>query len=137
MESRKHPSAFLLLALALLLSFAAHIGHGESRELSDEIEIDPRQKRNEDVTWCIAKPSTDNGNLNSNIEYSCGQKQVDCRPIQPGGACFSPNNYISHASYAMNLFYKSAGKNFWDCHFNGTGLIVTQDPSVGACYYPA
>ncbi|KAJ0052681.1 hypothetical protein Pint_00785 [Pistacia integerrima] len=42
---------------------------------------------------------------------------VDCKPIQPGGSCFQPNTFISLASFAMNLFYKSAGKNFWDCHW--------------------
>ncbi|KAK3194387.1 hypothetical protein Dsin_025697 [Dipteronia sinensis] len=141
MESQKNPLVFLLLALALLLSFAAHIGHGESSRPTptDEIQIDLRRKRNSEfVTWCIAKPSTDNESLKRNIDYSCGQKGVDCRPIQPGGACFLPDNLMSHASYAMNLFYKSAGKNFWNCHFNSTGLIVSlEDPSLAPCYYPA
>lgn len=86
------------------------------------------QRSNGEVTWCIAKPSTEDERLNLNIDYSCRQSGVDCKPIQPGGSCFSPNSAISHASFAMNLFYKSAGKNYWNCHFNGTGLIVTQNP---------
>ncbi|KAA3462395.1 Glucan endo-1,3-beta-glucosidase [Gossypium australe] len=79
-------------------------------------------------TWCIAKPSTENFRLNGNINYSCSQKGVDRKPIQPGGTCYRPNTIISHASYAMNLFYKVAGKNSWNCHFNGTGIIISENP---------
>ncbi|CAK7348517.1 unnamed protein product [Dovyalis caffra] len=82
--------------------------------------------------WCIAKPSAYNFQLLRNIDYSCGQNGVDCRPIQPGGSCFRPDTAFAHASYAMNLFFKAAGKHPWDCHFNGTGIAVTQDP----CKYP-
>jgi len=53
---------------------------------------------------------------------------VDCGQIQPGGSCFRPDTTFGHASYAMNLFFKAAGKHPWDCHFNGTGIVVTQDP---------
>lgn len=28
----------------------------------------------------------------------------------------------------MNLFFRATGKHFWDCHFNGTGLVVSQNP---------
>ena len=80
------------------------------------------------TSWCIAKPSTDNHKLNDNIDYSCKQNGVDCTAIAPGGKCFSPNNPVSHASMAMNLYYKAAGKHAWNCHFNGTGMIVLVDP---------
>ncbi|KAL3817956.1 hypothetical protein ACJIZ3_003861 [Penstemon smallii] len=39
--------------------------------------------------------------------------------------CYLPPNKISDASVVMNIYYS----------FNGTGLIVTQDPSVGKCIY--
>ncbi|XWS76712.1 hypothetical protein CRYUN_Cryun01aG0201300 [Craigia yunnanensis] len=61
--------------------------------------------------------------LTAIFNYSCAQKGVDCKPIQPGGTCFHPNTTICHASYAMNLFYKAARKNTWNCHFSGTGLL--------------
>ncbi|KAJ8748636.1 hypothetical protein K2173_008081 [Erythroxylum novogranatense] len=80
--------------------------------------------------WCIAKPSTGNVRLNQNIDYSCQQKGVDC------GSCFVPNTAISRASYVMNLYYKAAGKHSWNCHFSGTGMIISQVPSYGACHYP-
>ncbi|KAJ6320026.1 hypothetical protein OIU78_015423 [Salix suchowensis] len=43
-------------------------------------------------------------------------------------AAFVQTLPFGHASYAMNLFFKAAGKHPWDCHFNGTGIVVTQDP---------
>ncbi|KAJ4727897.1 Glucan endo-1,3-beta-glucosidase [Melia azedarach] len=133
MQGAKHPLAFLLLALVFLHCFAGCI---ELSKLSSG-RYKEQRRSNGEVTWCIAKPSTEDERLNLNIDYSCRQSGVDCKPIQPGGSCFSPNSAISHASFAMNLFYKSAGKNYWNCHFNGTGLIVTQNPSVGTCNYPA
>ncbi|KAG7967105.1 hypothetical protein I3843_08G081700 [Carya illinoinensis] len=108
----------LPLALAFLLSFAACTGSTTN-------------------TWCIAKPSTNNDKLLHNVEYSCGEANVDCRSIQLGGTCFHPNNAVSHASFAMNLFYQDSGKHPWNCDFNGTGLIVSDNPSFGLCQYPA
>ncbi|KAE8723233.1 Major pollen allergen Ole e 10 [Hibiscus syriacus] len=124
--------AFLHLALSSLLCFAARAdtrrrGNGRNQN---------QKARSGGNTWCIAKPSTENARLNININYSCSQSGVDCRPIQPGGICYRPKTIVSHASYAMNLFYKAAGKNTWNCHFNGTGITVSQDPSVGSCNYP-
>ncbi|KAJ4955303.1 hypothetical protein NE237_012086 [Protea cynaroides] len=80
-------------------------------------------------TWCIAKPSTAIGTLQSNLNECCKHPQVDCKVINPGGSCYEPNNYVSHASMAMNLYYKAFGKNPRNCDFNGSGLIITQDPS--------
>ncbi|KAL9348026.1 hypothetical protein Peur_059392 [Populus x canadensis] len=133
MEIAKYPSACLPLAFALLLCFAVSTesqsyGHGGNQ---DQIRADDVQSR-----WCIAKPSAYNFELLRNIDYSCGQNGVDCGQIQPGGSCFRPDTTFGHASYAMNLFFKAAGKHPWDCHFNGTGIVVTQDPSFGTCTYP-
>ncbi|KAL3812221.1 hypothetical protein ACJIZ3_013489 [Penstemon smallii] len=49
--------------------------------------------------------------------------------------CYLPPNKISDASVVMNIYYSLNGKNPFNCSFNGTGLIVTQDPSVGKCIY--
>ncbi|KAK1292234.1 Glucan endo-1,3-beta-glucosidase [Acorus calamus] len=44
-------------------------------------------------------------------------------PIQSGGACFSPDNLESHASFAFNRYFKSKGS----CNFDGSMFTFT-DP---------
>ncbi|MBA0879716.1 hypothetical protein Goshw_005490, partial [Gossypium schwendimanii] len=78
-------------------------------------------------TWCIAKPSSDQATLLTNINYACSK--VDCQIIQKGCPCFNPDYPINHASIAMNLYYQSMGRNVWNCDFKGSGLIVITDPS--------
>ncbi|XP_062145172.1 glucan endo-1,3-beta-D-glucosidase-like [Alnus glutinosa] len=126
---------FLPLALAFLLSFCGCRCSTESRTHANGNKL--KQPVNQGGnTWCIVKPSTDTDRLLYNIDYSCAQTHVNCSSIQLGGSCFHPKNSVSYASFSMNLFYKSAGKHPWNCHFNGTGLIVTQNPSFGNCHYP-
>ncbi|XP_010540133.1 PREDICTED: major pollen allergen Ole e 10 [Tarenaya hassleriana] len=88
---------------------------------------------NAQKTWCVAKPSSDQAALLENINYACSQ--VDCRIISRGCPCFSPDNLVSHASVAMNLYYHAKGRNQWNCYFNNSGLIVLTDPSYGSCTY--
>lgn len=78
-------------------------------------------------TWCVAKPSSDQATLLANINYACSQ--VDCRILHKGCPCFSPDNLISHASIAMNLYYQCRGRNRWNCDFKNSALIVITDPS--------
>ncbi|KAG8364825.1 hypothetical protein BUALT_Bualt18G0038900 [Buddleja alternifolia] len=89
---------------------------------------------NAQKTWCVAKPSSEQGTLLANIEYACSQ--VDCRILQKGCPCSLPDNLINHASVAMNLYYQSKGRNHWNCHFGESGLIVMTEPSYGSCIYP-
>ncbi|XP_020692810.1 major pollen allergen Ole e 10-like [Dendrobium catenatum] len=84
-------------------------------------------------TWCVANPSTKEAELQNNIEFVCSK--LDCSLIQIGGLCFVPETKISHASVAMNLYYQSMGRNSWNCHFGGSGLIVSTDPSYDGCKY--
>ncbi|CAL9128466.1 unnamed protein product [Musa textilis] len=84
-------------------------------------------------TWCIAKPSADEATLAANLNFACSQ--VDCSVLQRGWSCFYPDNLMSHASIAMNLYYQSKGRNYWNCYFKGSALIVTTDPSFGSCVY--
>ncbi|CAL9099777.1 X8 domain [Musa troglodytarum] len=84
-------------------------------------------------TWCVAKPSSDEATLLGNINYACSQ--VDCSVLQRGRTCFFPDNLMSHASIAMNLYYQSRGRNPWNCFFKNSGLVVATDPSYGSCGY--
>ncbi|KAJ3700897.1 hypothetical protein LUZ61_004602 [Rhynchospora tenuis] len=84
-------------------------------------------------TWCIAKPSTDESTLLGNLNYACSQ--VDCSVLQRGKPCFNPDNLISHASLAMNLYYESKGRNAWNCNFKNSALVVLTDPSYGGCVF--
>ncbi|KAH7430689.1 hypothetical protein KP509_08G009300 [Ceratopteris richardii] len=87
--------------------------------------------------WCVGKPAAEDIYLRQNIDYACGTEGVDCRFIQEGGDCFLPNTPIAHASFAMNLYYQRHGRNWWNCNFNNTGLVVFTDPSFGKCKYDA
>lgn len=78
-------------------------------------------------TWCVAKPSSDQATLLDNINYACSH--VDCRVLSSGCPCYSPGNLINHASIAMNLYYQANGRNYWNCNFKNSGLIVITNPS--------
>ncbi|WZZ07274.1 hypothetical protein YC2023_093195 [Brassica napus] len=81
----------------------------------------------ETKTWCVAKPSSDQAALLDNINYACSH--VDCRVLSSGCPCYSPGNLINHASVAMNLYYQANGRNYWNCNFKNSGLIVITNPS--------
>ncbi|KAF8042937.1 hypothetical protein BT93_A1310 [Corymbia citriodora subsp. variegata] len=131
MAATRKSITFLPIAVAILLSVTACI---DSRTFDNERKL--HEANETSTTWCIAKPSTDNDRLHHNIDYSCRHSRVNCELIQLGGSCFQPDNTVSHASVVMNLYYKAAGKHPWDCHFNGSAIIVTADPSIGNCIYP-
>ncbi|TYH86486.1 hypothetical protein ES332_D01G046500v1 [Gossypium tomentosum] len=84
-------------------------------------------------SWCVAKPSSDQATLLANINFACSQ--VDCRVMQKGCPCFSPDNLMNHASIAMNLYYQAKGRNKWNCDFRGSGLVVISNPSYADCIY--
>ncbi|WOL04230.1 glucan endo-1,3-beta-D-glucosidase-like isoform X2 [Canna indica] len=86
-------------------------------------------------TWCVAKPSADDTALLENMHYACSV--ADCSVFARHGSCFLPDQLINHASVAMNLYYQAKGKNPWNCHFNGSGLIVLTDPRLSGFQGPA
>lgn len=86
--------------------------------------------------WCVKKEGVTDAQLQANIDYVCGQADIDCRPIQPGGSCFEPNNLPAHASYAMNLYYQTTGRDSVNCDFSGTAMLSSNNPSYGGCIYP-
>jgi hypothetical protein len=88
--------------------------------------VSPSPKPNKG-SWCVPKQGISNTQLQSNLDYACGH--ADCKPIQPGGACFEPNTVASHAAYAMNLLYQTAGRNPWNCDFSQTATLSSNNPS--------
>ncbi|XP_030525187.1 glucan endo-1,3-beta-glucosidase-like [Rhodamnia argentea] len=88
---------------------------------------------NAQKTWCVAKPSSEQAALMANVDYACSQ--VDCQILQKGCPCSYPDNLINHASVAMNLYYSANGRNWWNCDFRKSGLVVMTDPSYGDCKY--
>ncbi|GAB2291250.1 hypothetical protein Dimus_025507 [Dionaea muscipula] len=85
--------------------------------------------------WCVPKAGVTDAKLQANLDYACGQG-IDCSPIQPGGACFNPNTVASHAAYAMNLYYQTAGRKPWACDFMQTATVTSSNPSYNSCTYP-
>ncbi|XP_077224508.1 glucan endo-1,3-beta-D-glucosidase-like [Tasmannia lanceolata] len=85
--------------------------------------------------WCMPKADLSDSQLQVNLDYACGQG-IDCSQIQPGGTCFMPNTLKSHAAYAMNLLYQTAGQNPWNCDFSQTASLTSSNPSYGPCTYP-
>ncbi|XP_057502342.1 glucan endo-1,3-beta-glucosidase 7-like [Actinidia eriantha] len=86
--------------------------------------------------WCVPKGGVSDTQLQTNLDYACGLARIDCSPIQPGGACFEPNTIASHAAYAMNLLYQTAGRNPWNCDFSQTATLSSNNPSYNGCSYP-
>lgn len=85
--------------------------------------------------FCVPKVDVSNTQLQSNLDYACGQDGIDCTPIQPGGACYEPNTVRAHAAFAMNTYYRIKGESYFSCDFAGTGQITTVDPSYPTCRF--
>ena len=85
----------------------------------------PKAKK---TVWCVPKAGVSDAQLQANLDYACSHG-TDCSSIQPGGACFEPNTVASHATYAMNQLYQTAGRNPWDCDFSQTATLSTTNPS--------
>ncbi|XP_027091532.2 glucan endo-1,3-beta-D-glucosidase-like [Coffea arabica] len=98
------------------------------------IPTTPAPKAKKSV-WCVPKAGVSDAQLQANLDYACSHG-TDCSSIQPGGACFEPNTIASHATYAMNLLYQTAGRNPWNCDFSQTATLSTTNPSYNACQYP-
>lgn len=76
--------------------------------------------------WCVPQPFVDDQTLQDAIDFACSK--IDCKPIQPGGACFT-NNKKDHARYAMNAYFSANGRNPAHCQFKHAGEITNVNPS--------
>ncbi|KAG9154791.1 hypothetical protein Leryth_014280 [Lithospermum erythrorhizon] len=87
------------------------------------------------ATWCVCKDGNDVV-LQKTLDYACGAG-ADCNPIHQTGSCFNPNTVRAHCSYAVNSYFQKKGQASGTCDFAGTATIVTSDPSISGCSYPA
>ncbi|KAL6224097.1 hypothetical protein ACLB2K_002953 [Fragaria x ananassa] len=87
------------------------------------------------TTWCIASSKASEADLQNALDWACGSGNVDCTPIQPSQPCFEPDNTVSHASYAFNVYYQQNGATDIACSFGGSGIKVDKNPSYDSCLY--
>lgn len=78
--------------------------------------------------WCVPRNGATDEQLQASLDWACGQG-IDCGPIQPGGACFEPNNVASHAAFAMNMYFQKSPKKPTDCDFSQTATLTSLNPS--------
>jgi len=89
--------------------------------------------------WCISIPNTSDTSLQSSLDWVCGQLanqgQVNCGPINVGGACYDPNTLAHHCDWAFNAYFLRMNAAAGSCDFSGTAQQVTIDPSSGTCVF--
>ncbi|XP_043689110.1 glucan endo-1,3-beta-glucosidase 1-like [Telopea speciosissima] len=87
-------------------------------------------------TYCVVMDNVDAKTLQAALDWACGPGRANCSEIQPGEACYDPNNVKNHASYAFDSYYQNQGKASGSCDFKGVAMITTTDPSHGSCIFP-
>ncbi|KAK4259017.1 hypothetical protein QN277_005395 [Acacia crassicarpa] len=87
-------------------------------------------------TYCVAMDGIDSKTLQAALDWACGPGRANCSEIQPGEACYYPNNVKNHASYAFDSYYQNQGKSAGSCDFKGVAMITTTNPSHGSCLFP-
>jgi hypothetical protein len=107
-------------------------------DLNEELEVyysRPRERRLDTATfvWCISQNNISDTALQSSLDWACGtgtnQGQVNCGPINVGGACYDPNTLQHHCDWAFNAYFQRNNATPSACDFQGAAQEVTTDPS--------
>jgi len=90
-----------------------------------------------ETNWvCNAKPGTTDQLLISALSWVCGSGNLDCSPINPGGAHYLPNTPTDHANWAFNAYYllwrTSQGPGA--CDFGGIAQIIPPVNGTASVY---
>ncbi|XP_048431170.1 glucan endo-1,3-beta-glucosidase 13-like [Pyrus x bretschneideri] len=85
--------------------------------------------------WCVAKPTVPSDTLQVAMDYACGDGGADCSEIMPDGNCYSPDSVVAHASYAFNSYWQKNKKTGGTCSFDGTAMLINNDPSYLQCRF--
>jgi len=75
---------------------------------------------------CRPKAGIVDDDLGKQLQWVCNPDNLDCSPINPGGAFFEPNNAESHCTWAFNAYYKArrGDEGTSACNFGGLAELV-------------
>ncbi|XP_024519267.1 glucan endo-1,3-beta-glucosidase 2 [Selaginella moellendorffii] len=85
--------------------------------------------------FCVAASGAPDSLLSVGLNWACGQGNADCTPIQQNGACYLPDTYSAHASYAFNSYYQKNVGAGATCDFQGAAMLTSTDPSHDSCIF--
>ncbi|KAF8112285.1 hypothetical protein N665_0065s0062 [Sinapis alba] len=126
--------AFGLFKTDLSMAYDAGLAKTSGSSSNSTSQTPPSGKMTS-TGWCVPRNGATDEQLQASLDWACGQG-IDCGPIQPGGACFEPNNVASHAAFAMNMYFQKSPKKPTDCDFSQTATLTSQNPSYNSCVYP-
>ncbi|XP_059630050.1 probable glucan endo-1,3-beta-glucosidase A6 [Cornus florida] len=87
--------------------------------------------------WCVPGSGADVVELQSALDFACGQGNGTCDAIKPGKECYEPLSVMAHAGYAFSSYWAKFRSIGASCHFNGLAVQTTTDPSHGSCKLPS
>jgi len=75
---------------------------------------------------CDAIAGSDQDDLGAALQWVCGPNNVNCDPLNPGGANFQPNTVLDHCNWAFNSYFQKykAQSGEAACQFQGVGHLV-------------
>ncbi|XP_062192389.1 glucan endo-1,3-beta-glucosidase 5-like [Phragmites australis] len=82
--------------------------------------------------WCVTSPGQNLNNVENHLKLAC--TMADCTPLYYGGLCNAIGDK-GNISYAFNSYYQLQKQDAKSCDFDGLGMVVHLDPSIGECRF--